>query len=85
MQRLIFQPSINFMNRLTYSRKFLLITIVFLIPITILTYQLAAQFGADLDFVRKELKGAAYLRPTLSLLQHMQQHRGAANTFLSGI
>ena len=84
MQRLIFQPSTNFMNRLTYSRKFLLITIVFLIPITILTYQLAAQFGADIDFVRKELKGAAYLRPTLSLLQHMQQHRGAANTFLSG-
>jgi methyl-accepting chemotaxis protein len=84
MQKMIFQPSINLLNRLTYSRKFLLITVVFLIPIVILTYQLASQFGADIDFSSKERKGAAYLGPTLSLLQHVQQHRGAANTFLSG-
>ena len=84
MQRMIFQPSINLLNRLTYSRKFLLITVVFLVPIVILTYQLASQFGADIDFSSKEREGAAYLSPTLSLLQHVQQHRGAANTFLSG-
>ncbi len=84
MQKMIFQPSINFLNRLTYSRKFLLITVVFLVPIIILTYQLASQFGADINFARKERKGVAYLSPTLSLLQHVQQHRGAANTFLSG-
>ncbi len=84
MQKMIFQPSINFLNRLTYSRKFLLITVVFLVPIIILTYQLASQFGADINFARKERRGVAYLSPTLSLLQHVQQHRGAANTFLSG-
>jgi methyl-accepting chemotaxis protein len=62
----------------------MLLTAVFLIPIAILTYQLGAQLGEDVDFVRQERKGVEYLRPTLSLLQHVQQHRGASNTFLSG-
>ncbi len=84
MQRTIFRPSIALNNRLPYSRKFLLISVVFLIPIVILTYQLASQFGADIAFISQERKGAAYLHPTLNLLQHLQQHRGAANTYLSG-
>jgi len=84
MQKFLFLPSISFMNRLSYSRKILLLTVVFLIPIVILTYQLAAQLGTATDIAGQERKGVAYLRPTLDLLQHMQQHRGAANTFLSG-
>jgi methyl-accepting chemotaxis protein len=84
MQNKFFQLAISFMNRLTYSRKMMLLTAVFLVPIAILTYQLAGQFGANIDFASKERKGAAYLRPTLDFLQHIQQHRGAANTFLSG-
>ncbi len=84
MQKRIFQSAITIMNRLTYSGKMLLLTAVFLIPIAILTYQLASQLGTGIDFTRQERKGVEYLRPTLSLLQHVQQHRGAANTFLSG-
>lgn len=84
MQKMIFQPAVAFMNRLTYSRKMVLLTAVFLIPIAILTYQLAAQLGEKMNFVVQERKGAAYLRPSLSFLQHVQQHRGAANTYLSG-
>jgi methyl-accepting chemotaxis protein len=84
MQKMIFQTAVSIMNRLLYSRKMMLLTAVFLIPITILTFQLAGQFQTDIDFARQERKGVEYLRPTLSLLQHMQQHRGASNTFLSG-
>ena len=72
------------MNRLTYSRKILLLTVVFLIPIVILTYQLAGQLGTAIDIAHQERKGVVYLHPTLDLLQHMQQHRGAANTYLAG-
>ncbi len=84
MQKKIFQSAITIMNRLTYSGKMLLLTAVFLIPIVILTFQLALQFGKDIDFTRQERKGVEYLGPTLSLLQHVQQHRGASNTYLSG-
>jgi methyl-accepting chemotaxis protein len=81
---IIFQPAIAFLNRMTFSRKLLLLSAVFLVPILILTYQLASQLGANIDFAIQERKGVAYLVPTLNLLQHMQQHRGASNTFLSG-
>ncbi len=84
MQKKIFQSAITIMNRLAYSGKMLLLTAVFLIPIVILTFQLALQFGKDIDFTRQERKGVEYLGPTLSLLQHVQQHRGASNTYLSG-
>jgi methyl-accepting chemotaxis protein len=84
MKKFIFQPAIEFMKHLTYSRKILILTAAFGIPIVIFTYLLAAQFSASINFARQERKGVAYLRPTLSLLQHVQQHRGAANTYLSG-
>lgn len=84
MLKNIFQLAVTFINRLAYSRKFVLVTTVAVIPVIILTYQLASKLGADIDFARKEQKGVAYLLPTLNLLQHVQQHRGAANTFLSG-
>ncbi|MBI5712393.1 MAG: hypothetical protein HZC38_03040, partial [Chloroflexi bacterium] len=80
MQKIIFQLAISFMNRLTYSRKMLVVSAVFLIPIAILIYQLAAIFGADIYFTRQEQKGDEYLKPTLSLIQHVQQHRGASVT-----
>jgi len=60
MQKIIFKFTISLMNRLTYSRKMLLMALVFLIPITVLTYQLAAQFKSDADFTRQELKGDRY-------------------------
>jgi len=42
------------------------------------------KFNAEINFTRQEQKGDEYLDPTLDLIQHMQQHRGASNTFLSG-
>ena len=84
MKRILFRPAILFMNRFSYSRKLLVVAAVFLIPLMFLAYQLIASLGADMDFTRKEVKGAEYLPPTLSLIQHVQQHRGAAAAFLSG-
>lgn len=84
MKKLLFQPAIAIMNRISYSRKMILVSAVFLIPIIILTYQLAMKYKVDIDFTRQEQKGNAYLAPTLKLLQHTQQHRGATNTYLSG-
>src|SRR5512134_701742 len=84
MSTTMFRPAISLMNRLSYSQKLMLIALVFLTPLVIFTYQLMAQFGADIDFAEKELRGNAYLRPTTALIQHIQQHRGAAAGFLGG-
>ncbi len=80
----IFRLAIPLMNRLTYSKKMLLVSAVFLVPIAILTYQLASKLGAEINFVRQERMGVEYMEPTLALLRDVQQHRRAANDFLSG-
>lgn len=79
-----FRPAIAFMNRFSYSKKMILVSTVFLIPIAILTYQLATKLGNDIDFVSQERKGVEYLQPTLKLLQDVQKHRSTANSILSG-
>ncbi|NJN99094.1 MAG: hypothetical protein HC875_35865 [Anaerolineales bacterium] len=84
MKKFIFQLAISLMNRLTYSRKMMVVAAVFIVPLIILTYQVVAGFEADITFAEQELKGNEYLRPTLALMQHVQQHRGASAGFLGG-
>lgn len=80
----VFGPAVRLMKRFSYSRKILLLSAVLLVPIVILIVELSVQLGADIEFVSQERKGVEYLDPTLGLLQHVQQHRGAASTFLKG-
>ncbi|MEI6291895.1 MAG: nitrate- and nitrite sensing domain-containing protein, partial [Chloroflexota bacterium] len=84
MKTFIFQRGIDIMKRLTFSRKIILISAVFSIPILILTYQLIMQFMGTITHTQSEQAGIAYLAPTLTLLKDIQQHRGASNTYLSG-
>ena len=84
MLKLVLRPAIKLLERLTYSRKLLVIGMVFVIPIVILTYHLVQAQNIAIAIAQNELAGSAYLRPTVSLLQHLQQHRGAASTFLKG-
>ena len=80
----VFQPAKALLERLTYSKKLIVLAAVFVIPVAILTYQLVTALNQDMATTQREMEGSAYLRPTVSLLQHLQQHRGAASTFLKG-
>ncbi|HXF84681.1 MAG TPA: GAF domain-containing protein [Anaerolineales bacterium] len=84
MLQTILKPAVLLMNRLGSSIKPLILATVFLLAIAAPTYGLITQLNADIDFSRQEIAGNEYLRPTFSLLQHVQQHRGASSAFLSG-
>jgi methyl-accepting chemotaxis protein len=84
MLKLVLRPATLFMNRLTYSRKLLTVAVIFLVALALPTYESVSMNWEDVEFTRKELRGNAYLRPMLRALQHLQQHRGAATSFLSG-
>ncbi|MFN8453866.1 MAG: methyl-accepting chemotaxis protein [Anaerolineae bacterium] len=84
MHSFIFKYAILLLNRLTYSQKIIVIAAVFIVPMVMLTYQLAAHLETDINLTRQELRGNDYLRPTLGLFQHVQQHRGASAGFLGG-
>ena len=84
MLQALFRPTIALMQRLNFKRRIALIGAVFTVPLLFVAYQLNNKLQADIAFTRQELKGNECLKPLLPLIQHLQQHRGAASGYLSG-
>ncbi|MFN8058630.1 MAG: ATP-binding protein [Vicinamibacterales bacterium] len=63
-------PAVRLMNLLTYPQKFLLISLLFVLPLGLVMTLLIAEIGDSIEFARKEISGNRYLRPlrTLSTL-----------------
>jgi methyl-accepting chemotaxis protein len=84
MWQTLFRPAIGLMGRLSFARKMMLIAAVFTLPIAGCLFIIVRNANEDIAFARNELQGAEYLTPTNALLQHVQQHRGAAAGYLGG-
>lgn len=72
------------MNQISCSKKMLLISIVFLIPLIITFYLFIMGQLAALDIAKKEQTGLQYIVPLRQLIQHFPEHRGMTNAYLSG-
>ncbi|MFO1386957.1 MAG: methyl-accepting chemotaxis protein [Chitinivorax sp.] len=74
----------SLIGRLSFSRKFLLIGLVFLVPVLVLSYQSVHHSYALLKSTEHELAGLQLNNDLRQLIQQLQLHRGLSNTFLSG-
>ncbi len=63
----ILSPAIGLMNRLRYGSKFLLINLLFLLPLLWLAYMQLAELSSQQEASRKELDGINVLRSALKL------------------
>jgi len=77
-------PATALMNQLSCSKKMLLISIAFLVPLMITFYLLIVGQLAALDVAKKEQTGVQYIVPLRQLIQHFPEHRGMTNAYLSG-
>ncbi len=68
-----FQPAIALMNRLKYPQKFLLISCIFILPLSVLVYLLLSDTQGWIIFTKKEVLGNAYLRPQRQLWLDIQR------------
>ncbi len=74
----------SLIGRLSFSLKFLLIGLVFLVPVLVLSYQSVHHSYALLKSTEHELAGLQLNNDLRQLIQQLQLHRGLSNTFLSG-
>lgn len=81
---IILAPFLFLMNRLAYWKKFVLIGLLFVIPITLLTVDAFRSMQTSIGLTMKEREGVAYLKPLKEMLMALQRHRGVANGFLNG-
>ncbi len=71
-------------DRLSYPRKFALISILFVVPL-LSFLPIILELNTNLDhYGHKELQGTLYLRPLEDLLQDVQAHRVILEEFLDG-
>src|SRR5262245_46554686 len=67
------RPGVALMNRLTYPRKFALISLLFILPLGLVLALMFQDMNARVAFARKERSGTQYLRPLRKLLEHSIQ------------
>src|SRR5947208_2694145 len=83
MQQLL-RPAIALMNRLRYPQKFLLISLLFVLPLALVLGFLAQELNAKAAFSQKEHNGALYLRAIRPLFEHALQEQVLAQAYFSG-
>lgn len=77
-------PSVKLMDRLKYPQKFLVISLSFLVLITVLIYIVISNLNRQIEFTERELIGAEYIQPVMELIINLEQHRGVTYGYLNG-
>ncbi|MFM7652892.1 MAG: SpoIIE family protein phosphatase [Vulcanococcus sp.] len=82
IRRTLFAPAVSLLNRLTYPRKFALLSCVLLLPLGVALLSLLAEMQQQIDFARAERQGLALLRPmqayNVEVLRHLDSSRRTA-------
>jgi methyl-accepting chemotaxis protein len=82
--KLLFQPGVALMRRLTFPKKFVVVSIFLLLPLLLARYFLSVDIDSQIELAKREQLGLQQVRPYLALLPLMQLHRGLSNVVLSG-
>ena len=79
----LFNPAISLMNRLKYPQKFVLISLLFVLPLALVMTSLIKEINSRIEFAQKEIYGDAYLRPLRSMLEHTLENKMLADNYLT--
>ncbi|MGH8609014.1 MAG: hypothetical protein ACREX9_16860, partial [Gammaproteobacteria bacterium] len=74
----------RWMNHLSYSQKFVLISTVFILPLSLLLYFFVKEVDDRIDFARKERMGTGYARPLYAMLLDGSHAHADALGFAAG-
>ncbi len=72
---ILLNPAIRLMNRLKYPYKFLLISLVFLAPLSVLSYVVVQQVWTEIDDAKKARRGVEILYEIDLLIHHAENFR----------
>jgi diguanylate cyclase (GGDEF)-like protein/PAS domain S-box-containing protein len=76
MLRKLCLPAIKLMDRLSFSKKFVLLGVLAVLVLMTLSFGLISQLHKEITTARTQLKGIERLKIISTSLQSMQQHRG---------
>lgn len=77
-------PGRHLLGNLRFGKKFVLVGIVFLIPIAFLLFAAYQQLESDIQFAEKERAGLQLVVPARNFEQAAQIHRGRSQMVIAG-
>ena len=80
----VLAPARALMDRLTYPRKFALISVLFALPLAVVMYLLVSEINDRIEFSYKEKLGNRYLRPLRDLSEHAGESYMLARAYAQG-
>src|SRR6476646_8878587 len=80
----LLSPAIALMNRLRYPQKFLLISLLFIVPLALVMALLIAEVNTTANFAQKEQLGTEYLRGVRRLLEDALHEQSVAHAYSNG-
>ena len=81
----LLRPARRLMDGLTYPRKFLLIFLLFALPLGLTLYLLVGEINSSLSFAKKEISGVYYLRSLRGLQEQVASSRLTAAAYSAGL
>ena len=81
---MLFAPAVALLDRLRLSRKFLLIFLIFMVPLAGLVSKDVAHETQQMHKAENEVAGLAYLQALRPLYERMAQVRGMTHAYLNG-
>jgi signal transduction histidine kinase/DNA-binding response OmpR family regulator len=80
----VLAPARALMDRLSYPKKFALISILFALPLAVVMYLLLSEMNDRIEFSYREMLGGRYLRPLRSLHEHAGESHMLARAYAQG-
>lgn len=80
----LFFPAIALMNRLNYTRKFMVLGVIYLLAISVVVYSLYVNLNKVVHTSQRQLEGLELIKPISKAVQLIQQHRGLSSGRLGG-
>lgn len=77
----LLRAPLNAFNRLNYLTKFILVSLLFIVPLVATVWLLAQQQNAVIAITQSQLQGVTYLRPLNTLLADTLQHRSLTQQY----
>lgn len=72
--RELFLPAIKLMNKLGYTKKFMVLGLIYLVAMIVMFSSLYRNFSNVIDTTQRELQGIALIKPLTQTIQQVQQY-----------
>ncbi|MFD0680226.1 MULTISPECIES: methyl-accepting chemotaxis protein [unclassified Paenibacillus] len=80
----VFIPAVQFLNGLSFLQKFMVVGLIFIIPIVVSAYLFISDVSDDIHFTVKEAEGILPIKLLMELQMELEEHRSQSIRYLNG-